>query len=169
MRDGAVIAGEAYYSGSKVVGAKVEVFAPDGVKLGETVTDENGAFKFEAKFKCDLEFVVTDGTHRATATIPAADLPDTLQEYGEPLSEADDSNTALTTALDSEELTRLVEKAVAGKVQPLERELKNLKDEVRFHDILGGIGYLVGVMGVVFYFLGILRRGRTRSGAGEPS
>ena len=81
VASGAVIEGEAYYHAGKVAGAKVEVFAPDGKKLGETVTDEEGLFKFEAKIRCDHKFVVTDGGHRGEALLPAEDLPSHLPEY----------------------------------------------------------------------------------------
>lgn len=79
---GATIRGEAYYHDSKAAGAKVEVFAPDGKKLGELKTDENGEFVFEAKFKCDHKFTVTDSGHQASASVPAEDLPDNLPDYG---------------------------------------------------------------------------------------
>ncbi len=79
--EGASIEGEAYYHGAKAAGAKVEVFAPDGKKLGEMETDEEGMFVFKAEFRCDHRFVVTDSGHRATATIPAEDLPGDLPAY----------------------------------------------------------------------------------------
>ena len=79
--EGATILGEAYYHEGKAAGAKVEVFAPDGGKLGETKTDDEGAFGFEAEFYCDHKFVVTHAGHRATAVIPAEDLPEDLPAY----------------------------------------------------------------------------------------
>jgi len=64
--------------------------------------------------------------------------------------------------LTKKDIASEVEKAVAKKVRPLERELRAFKEEIRFHDIIGGIGYIVGVMGLAFYFLGIRRRDRDR-------
>ena len=81
VTSGALIEGEAYYHGGKVAGGKVEVFAPDGKKLGETVTDDEGLFQFEAKHHCDHKFVVTDGGHRGEAVLPAEDLPTSLPGY----------------------------------------------------------------------------------------
>ena len=81
VESGATIRGEAYYHGSQAAGARVEVFAPDGERLGEMETDEEGLFAFEAGFKCDHRFVVTHMGHRATETIPAEDLPDWLPQY----------------------------------------------------------------------------------------
>lgn len=63
-----------------------------------------------------------------------------------------------TTAPDNAELQRMIETAVSQKIRPLQREIADLKEEIRFHDILGGIGYIVGVTGIVFYFLGVRRR-----------
>lgn len=82
LGEGATIEGEAYYSAeSKVAGATVVFFAPDDKKLGETRTDDNGAFSFEAKYRCDHRVTVTLGGHRGTATLPAEDLPDSLPPY----------------------------------------------------------------------------------------
>ena len=81
VEDGATIMGEAYYHGGKVVNGKVEVFAPNGDKLGDTTTSEDGEFSFEAKYHCDHKFVITDGGHRGSATIPAEDLPENLPRY----------------------------------------------------------------------------------------
>ena len=81
VESGATIRGEAYYHDSQAAGARVEVLAPDGEILGETETDEEGLFTFEASFRCDHRFVVTHMGHRATETIPAEDLPDSLPPY----------------------------------------------------------------------------------------
>ena len=62
--------------------------------------------------------------------------------------------------ISKQELTAVVEQAVAKRIRPLERELRSLKEEVRFHDILGGIGYIAGIAGVTFYFLGVRKRER---------
>jgi nickel transport protein len=40
----------------------------------------------------------------------------------------------------------------------LRREFQDFRQEVRWHDVLGGIGYIVGVAGIAFYFLGVRRK-----------
>ena len=60
--------------------------------------------------------------------------------------------------LEKAELQILIEKAVSKRIQPLQRELTAMKEEIRFHDILGGIGYIVGIMGITFYFFGVKKR-----------
>ncbi len=69
---------------------------------------------------------------------------------------------------DEETLARVVERSVAMRVRPLARELKEFKEEVRFRDVLGGIGYIVGLAGLAFYFLGVRRRDRDKMQPGDP-
>ena len=70
--------------------------------------------------------------------------------------------------VDEEILARVVERSVAMRVRPLARELKEFKEEVRFHDVLGGIGYIVGLAGLAFYFLGVRRRDRNKMRSSDP-
>ena len=42
--------------------------------------------------------------------------------------------------------------------RPLRRELQEWRNQERLRDILGGIGYLLGMCGIAFYFLGTRRR-----------
>ena len=70
-------------------------------------------------------------------------------------------------APDNEELQRLIETAVSQRIRPLQREIADLKEEIRFHDILGGIGYIVGTAGIVFYFLGVRKRDGQKTGTNK--
>jgi nickel transport protein len=63
-----------------------------------------------------------------------------------------------TAGIDAAETGRLVEAAVNKRIRPLVREIRDLREEVRFHDILGGIGYIMGLAGLAFYFLGVRKR-----------
>jgi nickel transport protein len=58
----------------------------------------------------------------------------------------------------------MIEAAVAQKLRPLQREIVELREEIRLHDILGGIGYIIGIAGISFYFLGVRRRERNGDG-----
>ncbi len=59
----------------------------------------------------------------------------------------------------------LIEQAVRRQVQPLARKIEQLEDRLRWSDVLGGIGYIVGLTGMGFYLLGIRKNGRPSSGA----
>lgn len=91
----------------------------------------------------------------------AAGIPAQESSSAQSTGAVQNSNAA-SASLDEEALTRKIEAAVAKRIRPLVREIGALKEEVRLHDILGGIGYIIGLAGVAFYFLGVRRRGQAR-------
>jgi nickel transport protein len=50
--------------------------------------------------------------------------------------------------------------ALARQIVALRTELNRYNDRIGLRDYLGGIGYILGIMGVVFYFLGVRRKER---------
>ena len=62
------------------------------------------------------------------------------------------------SALNNDEVRSIVEAAVAKRIRPLVREIRRLEEQVWLHDILGGIGYIAGLAGLAFYFLGVRRK-----------
>ena len=78
--------------------------------------------------------------------------------FGVVQDDSNDDTSGQTITLTQEELRTLVESAVVQKIRPLQREIAELKETTRLHDILGGIGYIMGIGGVVFYFLGVRRK-----------
>ena len=168
---GKTIKGSVYFSGgAEVQNATIRVLGPDGEQLGETTTNREGDFTFEAEVRADHVFVATTpGGHRATYTVEASELPSSLplpersqgpggendggaganqkqQEEGR-RSRADSGTVRLTR----EEVRSIVEEAVARQVGPLRRELQKYRNAVHFTDVLGGIGYILGVMGIILY------------------
>jgi nickel transport protein len=54
-----------------------------------------------------------------------------------------------------------------GDQDPLEgirQELSDLREQLWLRDVLGGLGYIVGITGVAFYFLGVRRKRSRREG-----
>jgi hypothetical protein len=86
-----------------------------------------------------------------------------VQEQG--TGAAVEEHAQALAGIDKAELNRLVESAVNKSIRPLEREIGDLKDEIRLHDILGGIGYIMGLAGLAFFFLGARKR---RGATPEP-
>jgi nickel transport protein len=134
--EGATIQGKAYFSGGTAAqGVKVVAFDPAGKELGQTTTDTEGKFTMKPGGRCDHRLVVrTDDGHAAEFTVPAAELPE-----GDAVR-ANDNIDALTQ-----------------QVVRLREDLNEYEQRLRFRDVLGGIGYIVGVSGVAFYFLGARR------------
>ena len=156
--EGKNITGYTYYHGDvRVPDVEIKVYAPQEKLLGQITTDDNGEFKFALSYKCEHTVVAVslDG-HRATSVIKAEDLPDDLPAYHastvEAYPEAKTPKANLT--LSETQLKIIVDEAVAKQVRPLREQLERYENKVRLRDIVGGIGFIVGLAGVSFYFAG---------------
>jgi len=150
--------------------AKVEALDPQGQKLGDTTTDDQGAFTYEARFCCDHRLVAkTSEGHAAECMVTAAELPrdlptrDGVPANAPPVAAANPPQPS-ADAPDDARLKKLIEQAVARQVAPLQRELREYRDRTRFTDVVGGIGYILGITGILFYLLGVRKKGRTGNG-----
>ncbi|OHB66655.1 MAG: hypothetical protein A2V70_13385 [Planctomycetes bacterium RBG_13_63_9] len=143
---GTIIEGEArLHDGTPVRNAKVTAFDPAGEKIGETTTDEQGRFSFKARFRCDHRLLVDAGDgHGAECTVPAGPLGDSLPPRGGAPPASLSDHTSL--------------EAIEHQLIHLQEELDRFEQQIRLRDVLGGIGYIVGIAGVAFYFLGIRRK-----------
>ena len=146
---GATIHGEAYFRGKTPTrNAKVTAFDPAGEKIGETTTDEQGKFTLEAKYRCDHRLLVAVGDgHGAECVVAAAGLPDSLpaRSHAPPVHAASAQDAGL--------------EGVRAEIAALRDTLERYERRIRLRDILGGIGYIVGVAGVASYLLGVRRKG----------
>jgi len=185
--EGKTINGYVYFpGGGRANGAVVTARAPDDARLGEATTNERGEFTIAATMRCDhtLIALATDG-HRASYVVFAAELPGDLPAYRsaapKPSTQEDPAADVELDDLDEPlmEMDELIwdavrgrvaaeaERAVGSQVRPLREQIQRYEERVRLRDVLGGIGYIVGMMGLSFYFLG--RRRRDAGGAGQPS
>lgn len=168
--EGPVISGYAYFpGGGRAKETKIEFLDPAGQKLGEVTTDDQGQFRFEAKERLDHRLVLETGDgHRAEFLVRAEELPSSLpgpgpqavkavaetQEAAAPQAQAE-----LGVQVSEARLAELVGQEVARHIAPLREQLEAYEERVRWHDVLGGIGYILGLAGLAFYFLGLRRRG----------
>lgn len=162
--EGNTIAGRVYFSrGQSARNVKVQVFGPQGRKLGETSTNDTGRFIFQAQFLCDHTFTAQTGDgHAASYTVKAEELPESLNPPGDVSAAAGGSESTEVAPLadvraadevKAARLQQMVERAVARQVRPLREELDAHWEKVRLRDILGGIGYILGLAGIASYFL----------------
>ncbi|NQT17355.1 MAG: carboxypeptidase regulatory-like domain-containing protein [Planctomycetes bacterium] len=171
--DADTIRGEAYFRGGDPVrAAKVSVVGPDQNPLGETTTDDEGLFTFTARSRVSHTLIVDAGEgHGGQYTVPADELPKNLPSAppgpneapaGEP-APPDAATTperepeAVPAPVDPKTLEARID-AVATQIAALRKDLDQYKNEVRLQDLLGGVGYILGIMGLVFYFLGVRRK-----------
>jgi nickel transport protein len=172
---GKTISGEAYFrDGAPVRNARVTVLDAGGGKLGETQTDAAGRFTFEPSRRCDLRVVVDAGDgHAAEYTVRADELPADLADGGQGAAPAGESAPATSSFAaakdrpgkqnaqpsDSLQDVRGELEAIQAQIVQLRRDLAAREDRARWSDVLGGIGYILGLMGLAFYFLGVRRKG----------
>ena len=167
------IQGETVHTQSKFMGGKrpnqalIEVFDETGNLLLKGKTDTQGLFSFKAPKISDMQIVLTAGMgHRAVWTLSKDDFQEAVVDAdihrrirtitpGKPV----ESNTK-TQSIDGSTENGLSAAEVVDLVEPiLDRKLKPLMDKIialdenriSLSDILGGVGYIVGLVGLAAY------------------
>ncbi len=142
--EGEVIRGKAEYVGSGAIAdAAITVYTPSGRRLGGTKTNDQGEFTFTPREVVDHRFWLNaDSGHGAEQVVEAADLPGSLLAASGDVSPSSDEPPVARTA-DSD---------IVRQIGTLTEEVARLRRSIRFHDIVGGIGYIVGLTGLWFYF-----------------
>lgn len=159
-----------FAGGRKVKAGKIVVMDPAGHELLEGVTDDQGEFSFKIPERTDLRIILIAGQgHQAEWTIPATEIEQmpaaALNESnaGKPASsktaDAAPSSAPATEsmvaapAMDLQQLEILIEKILDQKLKPITKMLVEARDRSpSVSDILGGIGYILGLIGIAAYF-----------------
>jgi nickel transport protein len=164
---------ESKFSGGKrPVNATVRVLAPDGRELLTGKTDDQGRWAFDLPQKTALKIVLEAGTgHRAewalraeevgAATIATNPPAPPAQEQASPPAAA---GAAAPAAADLE--ARFAQ-LVAQALQPINARLAHIENERQgpsLQDILGGLGYILGLVGIGAY----VQARRIRDGRSAP-
>ena len=142
-----------FSGGKKAVNAPVVIFDKDGKKLLEGKTDNKGEFSFKIPKVSDLRIVLDAGMgHKAEWTVPESDI----REAGAILEKnsAVGSSGSIAVGVSKEEVRKIVEDSLDKKLRPILRmitESRNTKPSLT--EIIGGIGYIFGLMGVALYFI----------------
>ncbi|NMM43071.1 cobalt ABC transporter permease [Rhodospirillaceae bacterium KN72] len=166
FRSGTAIEGEIGFSnGDMAANHLVEVFDAVGNKIGETQTDDEGFFTFTPTepvthvFRADLGAghvaeVAMEASEIATllgkAEAAAAELAQE-QAVESAVQKAAPGGAAVVVAALTEEEKEAIADVVRDEVRPLRREIAAYKEHNNFQNILGGVGYIVGLFGVAFY------------------
>ena len=161
--DGNVISGDVYYSDGKPArNATVIITAPGG-ETHEVTTGDNGLFAFTAAGVGPYAVVADshDG-HRVEQTVEVGEGP---QESGT-VATHDPPHAAevpiATEPVAGAQSDAAVRAAVREEIRPLREELDRFQNTARMRDIIAGIGYIVGVFGLLAW---IQARRRTRGDA----
>ena len=174
---------EGYFvDGSKCKNSLIEVIDnKTGTKLLEGKTDENGQFSFDIPRATSLKLILHAGTGHQNeytlseeevreALLPEQRKSDSREVQGKetlsglkPQKPAKTPHTAhgVTYTMTSEDVDAAVERVIDKKLQPVMRILVSLQEKAGkpgLTEILGGIGYIIGILGIIAYF-----KGRSRS------
>ena len=148
--EGETVHTESYFNdGTKCSNASVFVYDPSGKRLVEGTTDAKGVFNFPYSGRHPLRIVLEASMgHRAEHVLEVgpADAVATLERTADtPLADGGD---------DAIQIQAAVEAALDRKLSPLIAKLDRLQkaqEQVGIRDIIGGIGYIVGLMGLAVY------------------
>ncbi len=152
--EGDTIMTESKFSGGRrAVNSPVRVYDGKGREILKGRTNDRGEFSFKIPEMTDLKVVLDAGMgHRAEWSIPEAelrgdvDVPRGRIETVEPPHEG-------STFLSREEVKQIVDDSLDTKLRPIARRLAEIEEKgPSVAEILGGIGYIFGLMGVALYF-----------------
>jgi nickel transport protein len=169
--DGDTIHVESKFSGGKTVKAgKIRVMDPQGVELLAGSTNEKGEYSFIVPKQSDLRITISTGQgHQGEWTVRATELQglasDEQSETGaaETLTTIKESmvykpsrppgSAASGSSIEAQELESIIESVLDRKLKPIIRMLaETQQEEPNTRDILAGIGYIMGLVGIAAYF-----------------
>jgi nickel transport protein len=158
--DGAMISGRAYFSGD-IAARQIDVIAraASGREIGRTKTDDEGSFTFPARIRIDYHLTAeTADGHAASYVVSAAELPGNLptdsaapaKQPPTPAAEGP-SNTAAAESKNEPIPAGAQIEALRKQIESMREQIDQTEQRIRFRDIVGGIGYILGLAGVGFY------------------
>lgn len=169
-REGDKVIGECYFvDGSPCKDSKVEVYNEDGGKILETVTDEKGRFNFKTSNNGELKIVIPAGEgHMAEYRLEAVEQrkeggKDEIKRPSSANQPKKGQEPKFThSSITKDELRQIIDEAMDARLQGLEAEIMDIRkqmDKVGYRDIIGGIGYIIGIWGLIM----ILKRKKDAS------
>lgn len=149
LAEGPEIRGTLTFSGGgRGAGLPVRIEGPDGGLLAEVRTAGDGTFRFTATRRQDHRLSADSGDgHAAHFLVKAEELPASLPagQGAPPVPAAEPAPAAPSSDLEA---------AIARQIAPLRLQIEAYEQRIRWHDALGGIGYILGLAGITFFFLG---------------
>jgi nickel transport protein len=161
-----------FSGGRKALNSIVVVYDTDGNQLLDGKTDKNGEFSFKIPKRSALKIVLKASMgHLAEWTIPAeeivADVGDVGHSHMENEANEDSKETSEDSAtvkakkansipthvyLEHQALQQMIDKSLDKKLTPITNMLaKSMDREPGITEILGGIGYILGLVGIALY------------------
>ena len=157
---------EGYYAdGKKAQNSAVLVVDSEGKQVAQGVTSSEGQYSFIYPKGTDLLITLDAGMgHKTEYRITESELNDEEVDDEEVDDEKPTSNVETVLAIDesttdtpgfalNENHIRMeVERAVGKAIKPLMREVSEMREEKSFAEIIGGIGFIFGILGAFMYY-----------------
>lgn len=153
---------EGYFSdGKRAQHSDIVVFDHNNKELLRGKTDKAGNFSFKIPAQDDLRITLNAGMgHKTEYVISKAELAglpatvvaatnDPADERGQDTASGQQGATAV--AAGGTASPAMIRRAVGKAIMPLMRSISELKERSSFSDLVGGIGFIVGILGVFFY------------------
>lgn len=161
-----------FSGGKRAQNSEVIVLDTRGNQLLEGKTNENGEFSFKIPQKTDLKIVLKASMgHMAYWTVPAEEInqvPVSSKESGAvPMAQAAEKTSSAATGaktgpkapapathcLKSQVIKTIIDESLDRKLTPVMNMLASSIDHgPKMTEIIGGIGYIFGLVGVALYF-----------------
>jgi len=156
--EGDTVHTESKFSGGKRVnGGEVLVYDLQGKELLAGKTNAQGEFSFKIPRKTAMKIVLQAGMgHRGDWTIPLSEI-DPQKSASEPsVSTEEPKRTAktetVTPSVDLDQMRHALEQSLDRRLSPVLKRLAESQERgPTFRDILGGIGYILGLLGLAAY------------------
>lgn len=160
--EGGIIKTEVRFSGGKVAkNAIITVTSKQNhQELLTGITDSRGEFSFPIpqtarENQYDMEIIANSGDgHKNSWLLNAQDYLELPEDVQPPLpQDLQSTQSSQPYIVNEEQLRQIIDSALDKKLAPIKRSLAIQQDKKpSFQDILGGIGYILGLAGVAAYF-----------------
>jgi len=147
-----------FSGGKKVKEGRIVVYDPEGKKLLDGLTDDQGEFAFKIPQKTALRVDLVAGAgHKGHWLVPLEEIVGTPEPNSnrivEKASTGKPAEKEWITSSDDARLQAAIEKALDKKLKPVMKLLAESKQAgPSLTEILGGIGYIIGLVGIAAYF-----------------
>lgn len=155
--EGDMVYTESFFSdGTKPVNSQIDVLDPEEKILLSGKTDKEGRFSFTIPQKTDLKIVLNASMgHRAEYILCASEMTGTVgsgndKGVEQPTGMKEEKEVL---SISKKEIRSLMEEVLDEKLRPVLRRLAvSEKKGSTVSEIVAGIGYIFGLMGVALYF-----------------
>ena len=177
-QDGRIYAEGYFVDGTKCKNSVVEVIdGGTGDKLLQGKTDDNGQVSFPIPRVTALKLILHAGEgHQNDYTLSEDEVRDAMPEVTKKITripaeaqtaapakrlaepeQPGNVQDAVHPAVSSDEVETMIERVIDRKLQPVIKMLVDLQEKSgrpTMTEILGGIGYIIGILGLIAYFKG---------------